>query len=185
MHRERIHSFARLTYRATFGRRPKNSVRDVLVAFRCRRVSSKETDKTKASLLPTRSKDFDRVKLSWSEISGSFSCLNLLCFASAGTCSFKMWRNAPLRREPASPRRDQYSFTDTTNGLPGGGQARHKKTRATGQIVSLVLGQSGILNWTLQSCLDETCAPSRLVCPTNLSVNVESSKPLLDQLRQF
>ena len=59
------------------------------------------------------------------------------------------------------------------------------KARATGQIVSLVLGQCGILNWTLQSCLDETCAPSRLVCPTNLSVNVESSKPLLDQLRQF
>ena len=29
---------------------PKNSVRDVLVAFRCRRVSSKETDKTKAFL---------------------------------------------------------------------------------------------------------------------------------------
>ena len=80
-------------------------------------------------------------------------------------------------------------FTDTTNGLPGGGK-QGTKARATGQIVSLVLGQCGILNWTLQSCLDETCASSRLVCPAKLSVNVESSKPLLDlldldQVQQF
>ena len=139
----------------------------------------------------SRSKGFD-----WAEllrVRYPVASLASTCFAllqlEPNLASFKMWRNAPLRREPASPRRDQYSLTDTTNGLPGASKAQ--KSKGDGSNCEPGFGPvwnfefCGILNWTLQSCLDGTCASSRLVCPTKLSVNVESSKPLLDQVQQF
>ena len=127
---------------------PKNSARGCAGCFPAppRIFRGNRQDQSVPLQTTSRSKGFDWAELLIMRYPVLVASLASTCFASAGTCSFKMWRNAPLRREPASPRRDQYSFTDTTNGLPGGGQARHKKARATGQIVSLVLGQCGILN---------------------------------------
>ena len=76
----------------------------------------------------SRSKGFDWAQLP--RVRYPVASLASTCFAllqlEPNLASFKMWRNAPLRREPASPRRDQYSFYRHYKRITGRRQARHK-----------------------------------------------------------
>jgi len=105
----------------------------------------------------------------WAELLGVgypvASCLNLLCFS---------WNLARVAR-------GVYSFTNTTNGLPGG-QARRKSRATRGPNCEPGFGPEINLNLRTLPCLDETCASSRLVCLNKHSVTAESFKPLLDQV---